>query len=166
MKILEKNKMSRTNNYLKINWVILKKNQSGYWSHIYHIEVIYTTSEFDDRGRTRTCNLWIRSPTPYPLGHTTLHHYNRMKIELFPVDPIYPPYSIAETLLSLHGNGSSSLRLEYLAELFHLIANFRFAFCLNVLILILTQKSLYRRYRSHTPVTVTDIRAHYNKKLI
>lgn len=24
-----------------------------------------------DRGRTRTCNLRIRNPTPYPLGHTT-----------------------------------------------------------------------------------------------
>ena len=22
-----------------------------------------------DPGRTRTCNLWFRSPTPYPLGH-------------------------------------------------------------------------------------------------
>ena len=27
----------------------------------------------NDRGRTRTCNLWIRSPTPYPLGHTTVY---------------------------------------------------------------------------------------------
>ena len=25
----------------------------------------------NDRSRTRTCNLRIRSPTPYPLGHTT-----------------------------------------------------------------------------------------------
>jgi hypothetical protein len=25
-----------------------------------------------DRDRTRTCNLWIRSPTPSPLGHTVL----------------------------------------------------------------------------------------------
>lgn len=25
---------------------------------------------FVDRDRTRTCNLRIRSPTPYPLGHT------------------------------------------------------------------------------------------------
>lgn len=25
-----------------------------------------------DRDRTRTCNLRIRSPTPYPLGHTVL----------------------------------------------------------------------------------------------
>ena len=24
-----------------------------------------------DRSRSRTCNLRIRSPTPYPLGHTT-----------------------------------------------------------------------------------------------
>ena len=23
----------------------------------------------DDPGRTRTCNLWFRRPTPYPLGH-------------------------------------------------------------------------------------------------
>ena len=22
-----------------------------------------------DPGRTRTCNLWFRRPTPYPLGH-------------------------------------------------------------------------------------------------
>ena len=26
----------------------------------------------NDRSRSRTCNLRIRSPTPYPLGHTTL----------------------------------------------------------------------------------------------
>jgi hypothetical protein len=25
----------------------------------------------DDPGRTRTCNLWFRRPTPYPLGHRT-----------------------------------------------------------------------------------------------
>ena len=24
-------------------------------------------------GRTQTCNLWFRRPTPYPLGHRTLH---------------------------------------------------------------------------------------------
>ena len=26
-----------------------------------------------DPGRTRTCNLWFQKPTPYPLGHRTLH---------------------------------------------------------------------------------------------
>ena len=26
-----------------------------------------------DPGRTRPCNLWFRRPTPYPLGHRTLH---------------------------------------------------------------------------------------------
>ena len=26
----------------------------------------------NDPGRTRTCNLWFRRPTPYPLGHRTL----------------------------------------------------------------------------------------------
>ena len=34
-----------------------------------------TVSFSADRGRTRTCNLWIRSPTPYPLGHTSLHNW-------------------------------------------------------------------------------------------
>eukprot|EP00975_Prorocentrum_lima_P015654 3318928-Prorocentrum_lima.AAC.1 len=24
-------------------------------------------------GRTRTCNLWLRRPTPYPLGHRALN---------------------------------------------------------------------------------------------
>ena len=29
-----------------------------------------------DQGGTRTLNLWIRSPAPYPLGHMTyLRHY-------------------------------------------------------------------------------------------
>ena len=27
--------------------------------------------QFYDPGRTRTCNLWFRRPTPYPLGHRT-----------------------------------------------------------------------------------------------
>ena len=27
---------------------------------------------FNDRDRTQTCNLWTRSPTPYPLGQTTM----------------------------------------------------------------------------------------------
>ena len=27
------------------------------------------TSQNFDPGRTRTCNLWFRRPTPYPLGH-------------------------------------------------------------------------------------------------
>ena len=26
----------------------------------------------NDPGRTRTCNLWFRRPTPYPLGHRTM----------------------------------------------------------------------------------------------
>ena len=26
---------------------------------------------FYDPGRTRACNLWLRRPTPYPLGHRT-----------------------------------------------------------------------------------------------
>ena len=30
-------------------------------------------SEKLDPGRTRPCNLWFRSPAPYPLGHKTLH---------------------------------------------------------------------------------------------
>jgi hypothetical protein len=28
--------------------------------------------DFTDRDRTRTCNFRIRSPRPYPLGHTTI----------------------------------------------------------------------------------------------
>ena len=32
-----------------------------------------------DPGRTRTCNLWFRRPTPYPLGHRApLHCRNRL----------------------------------------------------------------------------------------
>ena len=27
--------------------------------------------KLNDPGRTRTCNLWFRRPTPYPLGHRT-----------------------------------------------------------------------------------------------
>ena len=27
----------------------------------------------NDPGRTRTCNLWFRRPTPYPLGHRASH---------------------------------------------------------------------------------------------
>ena len=27
-----------------------------------------------DPGRTRTCNLWFRRPTPYPLGHRAIGH--------------------------------------------------------------------------------------------
>ena len=29
-----------------------------------------------DPGRTRTCNLWFRGPTPYPLGHRAGCHCN------------------------------------------------------------------------------------------
>ena len=29
----------------------------------------YDTHRCNDPGRTRTCNLWFRRPTPYPLGH-------------------------------------------------------------------------------------------------
>jgi hypothetical protein len=28
-----------------------------------------STCKVNDPGRTRTCNLWLRRPTPYPLGH-------------------------------------------------------------------------------------------------
>ena len=31
-----------------------------------------TLTDVNDRVRIRTYNLWIQSPTPYPLGHTTL----------------------------------------------------------------------------------------------
>ena len=30
-------------------------------------------SKKSDPGRTRTCNLWFRRPTPYPLGHRAMH---------------------------------------------------------------------------------------------
>ena len=30
-----------------------------------------------DPGRTRTCNLWFRGPTPYPLGHRTTRWFNQ-----------------------------------------------------------------------------------------
>ena len=29
------------------------------------------TTPPNDPGKTRTCNLWFRGPTPYPLGHRT-----------------------------------------------------------------------------------------------
>ena len=34
------------------------------------VATVYKTS---DHGRTRTCNLWFRRPTPYPLGHAASH---------------------------------------------------------------------------------------------
>ena len=37
------------------------------------IESVYVSYQgINDPGRTRTCNLWFRRPTPYPLGHRTL----------------------------------------------------------------------------------------------
>ena len=38
----------------------------------YRCEQKYFGPKNIDRDRTRTCNLRIRSPTPYPLGHTVL----------------------------------------------------------------------------------------------
>ena len=32
-------------------------------------------SKMLDPGRTRTCNVWFRRPTPYPLGHRARHRY-------------------------------------------------------------------------------------------
>ena len=34
---------------------------------------MYSCIYSDDPGRTRTCNLWFRRPTPYPLGHRAVH---------------------------------------------------------------------------------------------
>ena len=36
-----------------------------------HVKAAYVL-DFTDRDRTRTCNFRIRSPRPYPLGHTTI----------------------------------------------------------------------------------------------
>ena len=35
------------------------------------IFILFVASKIDP-GRTRTCNLWFRRPTPYPLGHRAL----------------------------------------------------------------------------------------------
>ena len=37
----------------------------------------------NDPGRTRTCNLWFRRPTPYPLGHRTLELFNQLEIQRY-----------------------------------------------------------------------------------
>ena len=34
-----------------------------------HRTAILYGGRYHDPGRTRTCNLWFRRPTPYPLGH-------------------------------------------------------------------------------------------------
>ena len=33
----------------------------------------------NDPGRTRTCNLWFRRPTPYPLGHRALDRFTHRR---------------------------------------------------------------------------------------
>ena len=33
-----------------------------------------------DPGRTRTCNLWFRRPTPYPLGHRAVHLHSQLSV--------------------------------------------------------------------------------------
>jgi hypothetical protein len=59
-----------------------------------------------DPGRTRTCNLWFRRPTPYPLGHRAIayswtHGRRRVRAALLPCGGqghLNPPSDLAKQL--------------------------------------------------------------------
>jgi hypothetical protein len=66
-----------------------------------------------DPGRTRTCNLWFRRPTPYPLGHRTDEYYLRPPRKVlhgafFGPNAVKNTYEVANTSPLCPGGGRTS----------------------------------------------------------
>ena len=52
-----------------MRWCLPKKRVCTEHMHLSFDSNAFVGAANDDPGRTRTCNLWFRRPTPYPLGH-------------------------------------------------------------------------------------------------
>ena len=68
-----------------------------------------------DPGRTRACNLWFRSPTPYPLGHRATY-INGFVSSLLPLRPQFflrEPEWVGLLGLNLNSRGTVVLRFSW-----------------------------------------------------
>jgi hypothetical protein len=64
-------RMCKTDACTRLRIQILRGAETQHAAVAWHIEqkIQQQHEQHDDPGRTRTCNLWFRKPTPYPLGH-------------------------------------------------------------------------------------------------